>query len=83
MGNMRKKFVEDRTCSSEDMIADKLTHTHRHAHYSTPLKGEVTKYRPDGGETICLPVLATSGGRIRPRWPVGSTSITGFPISVL
>ena len=26
---MRKKIGEDRTCSSEDMIADRQTHTHR------------------------------------------------------
>jgi len=28
-GNMRKRFGEDRTCSSEDMIADRRTQTHR------------------------------------------------------
>ena len=27
MGNMNKKTGEDRTCSPEDMIADKQTHT--------------------------------------------------------
>jgi len=32
--NMRKKFDEDRTCSSEDMIADAQRHTH--APYITP-----------------------------------------------
>jgi len=30
IGNMHKKFGEDRTCSSEDMIADRQTHTHTH-----------------------------------------------------
>jgi len=32
-----QNFGEDRTCTSEDMIADTRTHTHRHAHYNTPL----------------------------------------------
>jgi len=37
--NMRKNFGEDRTCSSEDMIADRQTHTEtdEHAHHNTPL----------------------------------------------
>ena len=34
-GNMRKKFGEDRTRSSEDLIADRQTHGH--AHYNTVL----------------------------------------------
>jgi len=36
---MHKKFGEDRTCSSEDMIAGRQTraHTDRHAHHNTPL----------------------------------------------
>jgi len=29
IGNMHKKFGEDRGCSSEDMIADTQTNTHR------------------------------------------------------
>ena len=29
MGNMHKKRVEDRTCRSEDRIADRQTHTNR------------------------------------------------------
>jgi len=40
MGNTRKQFREDRTCSSEDMIADRQTRntqTDRHAHHNTPL----------------------------------------------
>ena len=32
-----QKNGEGRTCSSEDMIADRHTHTHRHGHYNTPL----------------------------------------------
>jgi len=38
-----QKIGEDRTCSSEDMIADRQTHTHTdrqtdmHAHHNTPL----------------------------------------------
>jgi len=37
--NMRKKFGADRTCTSEDIIADRHTHrqTDRHAHRNTPL----------------------------------------------
>jgi len=39
--NMHNKFDEDRTCSSEDMIADRHRHRHRHidkhAHHNTPL----------------------------------------------
>ena len=37
--NMHKKFGEDRTSSSEDvMIADRQTHTtDRHSHHDTPL----------------------------------------------
>ena len=42
---MHKNFGEDRTCSSEDMIADTQTHTNthtdrqtdRHTHHNTPL----------------------------------------------
>jgi len=32
-----QKLAEDRTCSSEDMIADRQTHTHTHtrAHHNT------------------------------------------------
>jgi len=44
IGNMHKKFGEDRTCSSEDTIADRQTHTDTHTHrrtrssqYSAPL----------------------------------------------
>jgi len=29
--NMHQKFGEDRTCNSEDMTADRQTHTDRHA----------------------------------------------------
>jgi len=41
---MRKKFGEDRTCSSEDMIAGRQTHTHtdrqtRSLQYSAPTSG--------------------------------------------
>ena len=40
IGNMHKKFREDRTCSSEDMIADRETHiqTDRQTHHNTPLR---------------------------------------------
>ena len=44
IGNMHKKFGEDLACSSEDMIADTQTNTHRdrqtdrHAHHNTPLR---------------------------------------------
>jgi len=39
MGNRHKKSSEDRTCSSEDMIEDRQTHTHteRRTHHHTPL----------------------------------------------
>jgi len=39
IGNVHRNFGEDRTCSSEDTIADRQTqkHTHRHAQYNTPL----------------------------------------------
>jgi len=37
-GNTHTKFSEDRTCSSEDMIADKHTHTDRQTHHNTPLR---------------------------------------------
>jgi len=40
MGNTHKKFPEGRRCSSEDMIADRQTHTRQtdiHAHRNTPL----------------------------------------------
>jgi len=38
VGNTHKSFGEDRTCSSEEMIADRQTHrqTDRHAHHNTP-----------------------------------------------
>ena len=35
IGNMHKKLGEDRTCRSEDMIADIQTHTHTHTHTHT------------------------------------------------
>jgi len=43
IGNKHKKFGEDRTCSSEDVITDRHIHTqthqfrHTHAHYNTLL----------------------------------------------
>jgi len=39
IGNMHKTFREARTCSSEDMLADRQTHTHtdRHNHHNTGL----------------------------------------------
>jgi len=39
MSIMQKKIDEDRTCSSEDMISDRKTHTHTdtHAHHNTSL----------------------------------------------
>jgi len=37
IGNMHQKFGEDLTCSSEDIIADRQTHTDRHAHHNTLL----------------------------------------------
>jgi len=44
IGNMHEKFGEDRTCSSEDMIAGRKKQTDRHAHHNTPLsyRGGVT-----------------------------------------
>jgi len=53
MGNMNKKTGEDRTCSPEDMIADKQTHTQtdrqtdRHAYHNTPLpyRGRSNNFR--------------------------------------
>jgi len=53
IGNKHKKFGEDRTCSSGDMIVDKQTHTHtpqqtdRHAHRNTlcSLSGRSNKLR--------------------------------------
>jgi len=45
MGNMHKKIGEDRTCSSEDMIADRHTRIHTqtdtHAHYHNSLDGKL------------------------------------------
>jgi len=35
IGNTHYKFDEDRTCSSEDMIAGRQTHTHTHTHRQT------------------------------------------------
>ena len=35
IGNMHKKFGEDRTCSSEDTIADRQTHTDTHTQTDT------------------------------------------------
>ena len=40
IGNMHKKFGEDRTCSSEDMIAGRQTDRQaRSSQYSAPLSG--------------------------------------------
>ena len=42
LGNMHKKIVEDRPCSSEDMIANRQTHTGRQtrsSQYSATLSG--------------------------------------------
>ena len=47
MGNTRKEFGEDRTCSSEDMIANRQTHTDRHAHHNT---ARVTTVSQDDAE---------------------------------
>jgi len=35
IGNMHKKFGEDRVCSSGDILADRQAHTHRHIHHNT------------------------------------------------
>ena len=35
IGNMHRKFGEERTCSSEDMIAQSGTHTQTHTHRQT------------------------------------------------
>ena len=44
-----EKFGEDRTCSSEDMIVDRQTHTQtdRHAHHnaSLPYRGRSNNHR--------------------------------------
>ena len=61
IGNMHKKFGEDRTSSSEDMIADRQTHTHTHTLITTfrfPIGGGVITKRVSGeGSAI---------GRVRP-----------------
>jgi len=53
IGNKHKKFGEDRTCSSGDMIVDKQTHTHTHHNRQTdtliailcaPYRGGVISY---------------------------------------
>ena len=53
IGNMHKKFGEDGTCSSEDMIVDRQTYTHRqtdrHAHHNTPLP-----YRGRSNKQPCM-----------------------------
>jgi len=35
IGNKHKKFGEDKTCSSEDVITDRHIHTHRHTNSDT------------------------------------------------
>jgi len=47
IGNMHKTFGEDRTCSCDDMIADRQTHTdsRRSSQYSAPLSGRSKKNR--------------------------------------
>ena len=45
IGNRHKKFGEDWTCSSEDMIAYRHTHTHTHP-FNGPLSGTtVSRYQ--------------------------------------
>jgi len=49
IGNMHKKFVEDRTCGSEDMIADRHTQSDRQtrsSQYCAPLS--------EGGGVKCI-----------------------------
>ena len=55
-GNMHKKFGEDRTCSSEDMIVDRQTdrharthertnaHTHARTHTHTHTRARLSQY---------------------------------------
>jgi len=59
IGNMHQKFGEDRTCSSEDMIADRQTHRHtqththtyRHPHHNAPLHNR-GRSRPNNCEKV-------------------------------
>ena len=62
-GNMHKKFGEDGTCSSDDMITDRQTgthrdrhtHTHRHAHHNVPFpyRGGVKMHSTFGEVWTC------------------------------
>ena len=54
IGNMHENFGEDRTCSSEDMIADRQTHADTHTYMlitilRSPIGGGVTKINPITG----------------------------------
>jgi len=52
---MHKKFGEDRTYSSKDMIADRQTHTHTHTHTQTDRQTLITipGFPIGGGVTTC------------------------------
>jgi len=55
-----KNFGEDRTCSSEDMIADRQTH--RHAHHNTPLRHRGGGGRSNKRDCMSVHVQLQSGG---------------------
>ena len=44
VGSMDKTFGEDRTCSSENMIAGRQTHTHRHTYRQTDRQTRSSQY---------------------------------------
>jgi len=41
IGNMLKKFDEDQTCNSEDMITDRQTHRQTCTIFCSPIRGGV------------------------------------------
>ena len=64
IGNMSKKSGEDRTCSSEDTIADRQTHrqTDRHGHHNTPLNHHHSAHMQVARCIVCaLCVLCKNG----------------------
>ena len=71
---MGKNFGEDRTCSTEDMIVDRQTHTDRHSHYNTPLP---YRGRSNQGGGRC-PVARENAARWRGRRETVSGVIEGL-----
>ena len=63
-GNMHKKFGEDRTCSSEDMIVDRQTDRHARTHERTNAHTHARTHTHTHTRTLITILHSPVGGRV-------------------